>query len=197
MLADDVISASSHGVSMPEPLLLRDRELDVELFTLREGVLSAAGHDLRLRASTATLQVSPDTRSVELRIDVGSIRVVCARAHEHDTPHALSESDRRKIEAAMRDEVLHASKHREVVFTGTFAPSGEGVALTGNLVIAGASQPITATARRDGDRWRVTHSIDQPAWGIRPYTALLGALRVRRDVRVEVSVAAARLDGSV
>lgn len=182
---------------MAEPLLLRDRDLDVELFTFREGVLAAAGHDLRLRASTATLRVSPDTHTVELRVDVGSIRVVCAREHEHDTPHALSESDRRKIETSMRDEVLRASKHREVVFAGTFARSGDDVVLTGNLQIAGASQPVTATARRDAERWRVTYSVDQPAWGIRPYTALLGALRVRRDVRVEVSAAAVRLDGSV
>ena len=44
--------------------------------------------------------------------------------------------------------------------------------------------------RRDGDRLRAEVTIHQLAFGIRPYTALLGTLRVRPDVIVRLSVPA-------
>ena len=62
--------------------------------------------------------------------------------------------------------------------------------MRGALALCGATRELVIPVRRDGDRLRAEVTIHQPAFGIRPYTAMLGTLRVRPDVIVRVSVPA-------
>jgi hypothetical protein len=52
----------------------------------------------------------------------------------------------------------------------------------------GKSRNIQTSVRSDGDRWVAEVKIHQPDFGIKPYTAALGALKVKPDVVVRVSV---------
>jgi hypothetical protein len=42
--------------------------------------------------------------------------------------------------------------------------------------------------RAEGDRWVAEMNIHQPDFGIKPYTAALGALKVKPEVMVRISV---------
>lgn len=172
---------------------LRDGEVELTLFTQREGMLSAVGHDLRLVARRSTWTWDRETHALEGRIETSSVSVVCAREGDRDAPASLSERDRAKIEASLRDEVLRASKHPEALVRATFAPEGDVAKITGTLTLVGVTRPFEAEARREGGRWRARTALDQTRWGIKPFTALFGTIRVAAEVRVEMSVAEGRV----
>jgi hypothetical protein len=52
----------------------------------------------------------------------------------------------------------------------------------------GKARSIQTSIRADGDRWVAEVTVHQPDFGLKPYTAALGALKVKPDVIVRVSV---------
>ena len=101
---------------------------------------------------------------------------------------ALSRSDREKIESSMRDDVLHVRRHPEIRFRSTeIIDRGEDAfAIRGELTLHGTARPIHAEARRVDRGWQTEVTLHQPDFGITPYKAAFGALKVQPDVRVRV-----------
>jgi polyisoprenoid-binding protein YceI len=60
--------------------------------------------------------------------------------------------------------------------------------VTGNLTLHGQTRSVTATIREDGANWTTDVTLQQPDFGIKPYKALGGALKVKPEVRVTVRV---------
>jgi len=154
------------------------------VFTKKAGLLAGVGHDLKLRVERFEVAIEPD--GIRGRFDASSLRVVCARAGGQDAPGALSERDRRDIEAAIVREVLDARSHPFIEFRAQLAGPAEG-RLEGMLAIRGREGRQTVSVRREGDRAVAEASIHQPDYGIRPYAAMLGALRVQPDVEVRLT----------
>jgi YceI-like protein len=158
------------------------------IFTYKAGLLSGVAHDLKLRVERFEIVV--DDQGIHAQFDASSLRVVCARAGGKDDFRALSERDRREIEATIARDVLDARRHPAIDFRSTtvatvVAPAG--MQIDGTLSIRGRERPLSLLARRDGDRAVIETAIHQPDFGIRPYTAMLGALRVKPDVAVTVT----------
>jgi polyisoprenoid-binding protein YceI len=87
--------------------------------------------------------------------------------------------------------VLRASRFPDIRFASTAASRRvDGYDVEGTLTLTGVSRPVTVEVRRDGERLVAEVLVHQPAFGIRPYSAMLGALKVRADVLVRVSVPA-------
>jgi polyisoprenoid-binding protein YceI len=160
--------------------------------TFREGLLSAAGHDLALRAESFLLALDPDANgyAVRLSVDASSLRVLHALRAGEPLPSALSDRDRTGIEASLRAEVLHTSRYPEISFTGRAAPSGESWSLDGELALHGTKRRLQAAASPTDGGWLVEVELDQRAFGITPYRAMLGALRVKPEVRVRLALPA-------
>jgi len=157
------------------------------VFTKRAGLLAGVGHDLKLRVERFEVAIQPD--GIRGRFDPASFRVVCASVGGQDAPGALSERDRREIEATIAREVLDARRHPWIEFRADL-PARAGPAearLEGVLAIRGRERPQNVNVRREGDRAVALASIHQPDFGIRPYTAMLGVLRVRPDVGVRLT----------
>ena len=76
--------------------------------------------------------------------------------------------------------VLEASRYREVVFEG----SGPWDTLRGTLELHGSRQPLTVSSTRDGQRCSGSVEFPPSRWGIAPYRAFLGALKLDDRVRV-------------
>ena len=162
------------------------------IFTFKEGVLSAVAHDLKLRVGRFELELG-DERAIEARFDARSIEVVCARMRDRDAPGLLSEADMRSIQQNLAGDVLDSGRYPEIRFSGRIAVQGDAPAISGNLALHGREQPIAIETRRDADRIIAGARIHQPDFGIRPYRAMLGALRVKADVVVHLSVPTAAL----
>jgi len=153
-----------------------------EVFTFREGVLAAVGHDLKLRPER--FEIEADGRSVSARFDAASLRVVAAMRGGREDPEALSERDRREIERSCAGEVLEARRYPEIHFSSNeLRPD----ALRGTLALHGRELSGEFAVRRAGDRAVAEVEIDVRRFGIRPYSAMLGSLRVSPLVRVVVT----------
>jgi len=157
------------------------------VFTKKAGLLAGVGHDLKLRVERFEVAIDPE--SIRGRFDAVSLRVVCASIGGQDAPGALSERDRCEIEATIAREVLDAQSHPWIEFrAGPPVLAGAAASrLEGILALRGRERPLTIDVRREGDRAIALASIHQPDFGIRPYTAMLGALRVRPDVGVRLT----------
>ena len=161
---------------------------ELTIRTTREGVLSPVGHDLELVASALTLDVDEAAGTVEVRIDPLALRVQGAIVDGALDAARLSAADVRKIEVHLRDDVLAVARYPEIRFSGRVAkptPSG-GHMVEGTLTLHGTSRPVTLTTERAGEFESGEVALEQTDFGIAPFRAMLGALRVRSRVVVRV-----------
>jgi hypothetical protein len=159
------------------------------VFTYKEGLLSVVAHDLQIRVTRFEVDVDDATHAIAARFDARSLAVVAAVRDGVPSPGTLGDADKRKIEQSIVDDVLGAKRHPEVRFTSTaVAPEGDGFCVVGELALHGHTRPLTLHARRHGERLAVEASLHQPDFGIRPYSAMLGTLKVKPDVTVRCEV---------
>jgi polyisoprenoid-binding protein YceI len=148
------------------------------VFTYKDGLLSPIAHDLELRVERFTLEATPT--AVSARFDPTSLRVM--------KPASLSAKDRRTIEETIVGEVLQARRFPEIRFeSSSVTADGDGHRVSGLLTLHGRSKTIDARVRREGDRWVCELVLHQPDFGIRPYTAMLGTLKIKPDVRIRIT----------
>lgn len=144
----------------------------VEVMTFKEGLLSRVAHDLKLRTEARV----DDGVAV---IDASALRVVCAMKKGKEAPRTLSDKDRRSIEQSMRDDVLHTKRFPEIRFE---ADEDAGDRVTGTLSLHGVSKPVTLRFRSGVARIQ----LDQRDFGITPFTAMMGALKVQPTIEVVI-----------
>jgi polyisoprenoid-binding protein YceI len=157
--------------------------------TKRGGAAAKAGHDLDMLVTAweGTLEVGEDgaaTRA-ELTADATSLRVQKGTGGVQ----ALGEDDTANIHQTIDDEVL---KRQDIVFRSTRVESaGGGLSVEGELTLARTTKPLTfdLAVGEDGTL-AATATVTQTAWGMKPYSALWGALKVLDEVEVA-------LDGKV
>jgi hypothetical protein len=169
--------------------MLRFDETSAEclVFTYREGLLSAIAHDLQIRVTRFVIEADEVGRAVDARFAADSLRVVCALRDGHET--ALRPGDAEQIEQSIRRDVLDSDRHPEIRFRSSRAEEqARGYLVAGTLEICGKQRPLEASIDREGDRWVSEVRLHQPDFGIKPYSAMLGALRVKADVLVRVTV---------
>ncbi len=161
------------------------------VFTRAEGVLSAFAHDLKLRVETFTLAIDEVTGAVAAELDAASLRVVCAMRGDDEAPDLLGTSDRETIAATIRD-VLEVTRHPTIRFHSSTPPEPDardgGLRIAGRLELRGMVRDVAIHAFRQGGRYVGETTLHKPDFGIRPYSAMLGALRVAADVRVRIAI---------
>src|SRR5262245_57316239 len=86
---------------------------DVLVFTFKEGLLSAVAHDLKLRVTRFSIRIDEETNAIDATFDPASLRVVNAMKDGAEATSVLSDSDRRKIEEHIVDDLLLPKKFPE------------------------------------------------------------------------------------
>lgn len=163
---------------------------EVLVHTFREGVLSPVGHDLELFASALTLDVDESSGIVEARVDARALKLRGAVVDGHVVPGRISPGDTRTIEGNTYEDVLAVARHPEIRFSGKIAretPSG-GHTVEGTLTLHGVSRPLAFSTERVGDLETADVPLEQTDFGIKPFRAMLGALRVRSRVVVKLRI---------
>jgi polyisoprenoid-binding protein YceI len=162
----------------------------IVLRTFRDGFASQAGHDLTIEVTrwSGDLTVGDDSSPADLsvRVDMGSLVVRTGTGGLK----SLTDADRREIAVTAR-RVLGADRHPEAVFAaGEFEPAADGGGLIGGtFTLAGVARPVRLRVSQTAPgRYRATGSVRQSDYGIKPYTAFFGALKVRDAIDVEVDI---------
>jgi len=160
--------------------------------TYREGVAQKIGHDLIIEVEQwdATVDVGPDgaIQSVQLNADPSSLQVREGR----NGVKALTDKDREDIRTSIDEKILRG---KPIAFASTAVePRDGGVTVRGELTMADTTRPAAFDIEVSGDgRVAGTLPVTQSEWGIKPYKAFMGALRVRDTVEIVLDV---RLSGA-
>jgi polyisoprenoid-binding protein YceI len=158
------------------------------VFTFKEGLLSKIAHDLKLRVTRFSVDLTP--ASVRAEFDLHSLRVVTAMKDGKENPEALSDADKTKIADQIAKEVLHADQHPTAVFTSrSLTQRGDGgYSIVGDLSLHGVTKSVRAESQKEGERQVGSIELHQPDYGITPFKAMMGTLKVKADVIVRTSV---------
>ncbi|WP_433180570.1 YceI family protein [Actinoallomurus sp. CA-150999] len=157
------------------------------LRTSRSGVGRKVGHDLTIEVTRWSGEAvvdpaDPASLSVTVSAEVDSLKV----REGTGGVKPLTDSDRAEIEKTAREKILRAAQHPEITFRSTGAEGApEAFTLTGELTIMGRTHPIAVRGAVADDRVHGGAAVVQTQWGIKPYSALLGALKLADEVDVE------------
>lgn len=155
----------------------------LEIRTGVTGRASKMGHRLRLRMATWEVtveQTDGQPTSVSLRVPVDSLEVVSGEGGV--TPLIGPEKMLARSNAL---GTFHADKFPEIHFDTTdVEATEEGYRLTGTLQIHGVSRTRTVDIAVDGRTVSMNAVVRQTDFDIKPYSQLLGAMKVVDDVTV-------------
>ena len=153
--------------------------------TGREGFAAKAGHDLTIDVTRWSGEVgeAADASTVTVTVPLDALAV------REGTGGALplTEGNKTEINGQIR-RILGAGS---AVFRSVRAipADGGGGTIEGTLTLNGMERSTRLTVTRTGDTtYQATATVVQTAFGIKPYTGFLGALKLRDDVQVEVTV---------
>ncbi|GAA5082249.1 polyisoprenoid-binding protein YceI [Thermocatellispora tengchongensis] len=158
--------------------------------TTRTGLGAKAGHDLTIEVTrwrgeavvnaadpTATqVTVEADADSFEVREGVGGIK-------------PLTPSDSAEIKKNIQDKVLHTDRYKTIVFrSARVEGTADAFQIHGDLTIADSTGSLTVRGGVSGDRVTGEAVVVQSRWGIKPYSAFFGALKLNDAVEVRFDV---------
>ncbi|HWF23837.1 MAG TPA: YceI family protein [Solirubrobacteraceae bacterium] len=154
--------------------------------TKRTGAAAKAGHDLTIQvdnwSATLTIGDDPSQSSLELNADADSLRVLEGQGGIQ----SLGDDDKKNIKKTIDDDVL---KRQGIEFHSTSVSGGDNGPLnvSGDLTIVGKTAPVSFDITV-GDNGNVTGSavVKQTDHGMKPYSALFGALKVADEVTVSI-----------
>lgn len=156
----------------------------LQVKTYREGVAQKVGHDLIIdvTAWSGTLVLNGATSSISLDADSASLQV----REGHNGLKPLSDKDRNEIRKNIDSKVL---RQQPISFRSTqVVPSANGLSVQGELSIGDTSRPVQFELAMDGNRVSGIVPLVQRDFGIKPYSAMMGALKVRDDIEIVVDV---------
>jgi len=161
------------------------------VFSYKEGLLAKVAHDLKIQVDRFEVNVDADQTSIDASFEVASLRVLCARKDGRDDPGTLSRGDIKKIQANITDDVFDARKHPKVRFVSrSVAVEGDRATVEGTLSLNGRDRALRVVATKQGGKWVAEVAIHQPDFGIKPFSAMMGALKVQPRVDVRLSLPA-------
>jgi polyisoprenoid-binding protein YceI len=159
----------------------------VRVKTGRQGMASKVGHDLTLEAgnwkATVTIDGDPARSEVHATIEPRSLEVTAATGGAKP----VSDKDKKDIVKNITGLLGNAS----ITFTSTSVEvKDSSVKAAGELSIAGQSRPVTLDLATTPDgRLKGSMTVVQSQFGIKPFSAMMGALKVKDEVEVNLDVA--------
>lgn len=158
----------------------------LQVKTSRTGLGRRAGHDLTIEVTgwEATVEADPAEpagSAVTLSIDVDSFQV----REGTGGVKPLTDGDRAEIKQTIQREILHTAEHPKITFRSTsVAGTNDAFTVDGDLTIVGVTRPVTVRGAVDGDRVQGSATVVQSEFGIKPYSAFFGALKLADEVEI-------------
>jgi len=159
------------------------------LRTSRTGLGRRAGHDLTIEAAgwsgTARVELADPAASavrIEIAVDDLEVREGLGGAL------SLTDANRAEIKRNLR-KILKADGHPAITFeSAKVSGTLSDFTIEGDLTIAGVVRSITVRGTADGDRIGAHATVAQSRWGIKPYTAFFGALKLADEVEIDATL---------
>lgn len=166
---------------------------EFKIYVWKAGIASGFAHDHIMSVEDFKGQVvydekNPSKSSVFIKVEAKSLKVMDAK---------VKASDKRKIKKSMdSEEVLNVKKYPKITFKSTKvevkSASQNLLKVTGKMSLFGRTRTISfpVTVRKKGGKLTATGAfkLRQTDYGMKPYSALLGAIKVKDVVDVKFSI---------
>ena len=171
----------------------------VVIKTSRAGLAARAGHDLTLEVTRWSAQVQVPSEdgggvtaaTVSAELDLGSLEVREGKGGAKP----LTDGDRRDIKKTMSG--ILGGGTASFASTRVIRSGASGGAIEGTATFNGKSQPVRLQLTSPGEgRYRGGGTLNQTAFGIKPYTGFFGALKLKDEVVVEFEVDLSKVEAS-
>jgi len=199
-----LLVAAAWGQEGPATYQVQAAQSALDVLVRYDRSAAMAGHDHVLRGTGVTGSVTwdpanPAACDVKLSFPVSSLAVDPAGARaKAGLAGETSEGDKRKIlENALGKSQLDAAAFPTISFQSSrCAAAGDKTAVSGTLKVHGVGKAVTATMviRVEGSTLAASgaFSATHEDFGMKPFTALLGALRNDTNLKFTVDVRATR-----
>jgi polyisoprenoid-binding protein YceI len=166
-------------------------ESNLTVFVGKAGALSFLAHDHNIAVRSYSGRVVVPAvglmqGSLELDIDAKSLAVL----------DKISEKDRQEITNSMNNVVLESGKFPKITFRSVGISNVNGASLTvnGDLTLHGVTRriaiPVTISATPQLLRATGKYVLKQTDFGITPYSAAAGSIKVKNEVVINFNIAA-------
>ena len=162
----------------------------VQVFTFRDGLLARLAHDLQI--TVGRFELALDHGRVHGWFDPTSLQVDGAVRDQRLQPAALSADDKRKIHENLTREVLETARYPRIEVEGRLEAITHGYLVAGQLHMHGQSRALSVPVRFDAEGAVAEVELTPSLFGIAPYKALGGAIRLQDRVVVRLTVLAAK-----
>lgn len=199
MMALILSVASSTNGAVPWTFRVDTRKSRLEASTTKAGMLSRFGHahEIQAREFTGSVRVVPD------RLEDSSIRIEVGAAALEVAAGELGKQDQAKVQANMvGDQILDVAKFPTITFESTklIPIPGDGnvrrFRVEGKVGLHGVTREMVLPVEVRFDEkifeGRGEFTLLQTDFDIKPFSALLGSVKVGDEVKVRYSIHADR-----
>jgi len=171
------------------PLRAQQKNIDAERSTLtvrvfKAGFFSAFAHNHEIRAKIAEGKLTEsDPGGIQFRVVAKSLEVVDAEE---------SAKNRAEIQAHMQDDVLEIARYPEIAFRSTSVEKTAPARWTvkGELTLHGQTRAQVVTVNRGNKGYTGTVNLKQSDFGIKPFSAAGGTVKVKDVVEIDFTIEA-------
>jgi hypothetical protein len=153
----------------------------LQVKTGKEGAAAKMGHDLVLGVNSweATVE-GGDNPSISLTADPGSVEVVSGEGGAKP----LGDKDKADIKKSIGGKVLGSS---QITFqSSSVEDNGGQIVAKGDLSIAGKNSSVSVPLSVSGGKLSGSITLSQKDFGIKQFSAMMGALKVKDQVTVVI-----------
>jgi hypothetical protein len=171
---------------------------ECSVFTYKEGWLSALAHDLKLTFSHFEIAMkdhhqgnalSGQDIGIEAAFDASSLRIVCALKDGLELHGVLKPSDCTDIEKNINEVVLRSKQFQHIRFSSAEVSGDfDRLQIKGPLTLGGVTRTIIFPALRYKAGYVAEVILNQPDFGIKPFSAMLGTMKVKPKIKVRMSI---------
>lgn len=192
-----LIAVFAFGQSRTRTYTIVPSESSFWVFVGKTGLFSALAHDHEIGVKSFSGRVvvpaaGASGGSLEMEVDAPSLVVLDKKP---------SEEDKKKIFNSMHNEVLESAKYQKITFksvsvsdvkqTGNDAYS---FVVNGDLTLRGVTKrvavPVAATVTPQDLRATGKYTLKQTDYGIKPYSAAGGTIKVKNEVVINFNIVA-------
>lgn len=160
-----------------------------EVRTYKAGLLSAVGHDLALRVERWSLTLDPDDERVEGTFDGTTFAVLGVVKGERIDPDVLSVKEQGEVLDNIRKHVFKGFRPASIRFEADDVEfDDDTIEGEGTLEIPPGRHTVRFEASVEDGQAICTVRLHQPDFGIVPFKALMGALKIQPDIEVRITV---------
>jgi polyisoprenoid-binding protein YceI len=160
-----------------------------QVFIYKEGLLSTVSYDLRINVTSFVIDLDENEHFLKARFAADSLRVDCAIVDGEEKYDILNSWEKGEIERIMIRNVLDAGRYKDFLLTSSSITKEDSTySVKAVLALHGTEREIAFTAKNGGEYYLAEVQLYLPDYGIKPFSTLFGAIKIKPDVLIRVQV---------